>query len=125
VGRALWIALLLVLSEPALAQDAGADGGTDADAAPAAGVVDFTDDGLAGGEELSSPSLQPLKHESLLPDRYRGRTDAGPAPARPPSPRGRGCAGCEIGSDSSVPPDVLWLAAVAALGLRRKQGTKN
>jgi len=105
-----------VLAVASVDAGAGADVGA-APSTPTAGVIDFTDEeGIAGGEELTGAPLQPLEHESLLPDRYRGRADAGPALVAPAGPRKRGCGGCSTGRGAASASLLLFVA----LGWRRR-----
>lgn len=109
------------------ALDAGAaalDAGSGTPASSTA-VVDFTDDeGIAGGDELTSAPPEPLEHESLLPERYRDEAVAPPAPAQPKPPRKRGCGGCGVARGDGAAGGLAFaaLALVCATLARRRAG---
>lgn len=124
IGVLCAVALSLTAAE-ARARDAGADDAS-AEAPQASNIVDFTDDeGIAGGEELTAAPPEPLEHESLLPDRFRGPGEPAPASAPPVSRGKRGCGGCRVDTGDSAGA-WLWLGGVGlALAVRRRRGARR
>ena len=77
-------------------------------------IVDFgEDEGL--GESITVADPTPVKHDTLIPAKYRG---APPSTQPPPPRRGRGCGGC-TGSVGAGGGASLGLLVLCALGVRR------
>lgn len=122
-----WFAMLsLVAVASSASADAGAVdasvAGNDAAVAGEASIVDFTDDeGIAGGEEMTAAPPEPLEHESLLPERFRGPAHAPPAPSRTVTPGKRGCGGCAVGDLGGAPGWIALALLALSWAARRRR----